>query len=222
MQPPPRLPATTSRTATQAASPPGNLLAGLPLAPSAAPGMTEPEKRSKMWPVTPGLRVMNVLLVAQAGLFADAFAGSLAKLASRVEVQRYDPEALLTHSGNTPVLIVLDVDALGDQTAEFVKAAQERFLSATIVALGTALDDNFIAVVMGSGVKAYLPKSYSETQALGLLQVALSGGANSNGSAARESAVPVPETGVAPRKDRNQTNPYGLTARELEVLSKTH
>jgi two-component system, NarL family, nitrate/nitrite response regulator NarL len=165
---------------------------------------------------------MNVLLVAQAGLFADAFAGSLGKLASRVEVQRCDPEQLLAYTGGTPTLVVLDVDALGDQTAALVKAAQERFDSAAFVALGTALDDNFIAVVMGSGVKAYLPKSYSETQALGLLQVVLNGGANASASAQREPAAPVQEIAAAPRKERNQNNPYGLTARELEVLSKTH
>src|SRR5262249_53465829 len=35
---------------------------------------------------------MRILLAAQAGLFADAFGGSLAKLATHVEVERCDPE----------------------------------------------------------------------------------------------------------------------------------
>src|SRR6476646_9708485 len=118
-QQPPRLPATQTRTATKpTASTAGNLLAGLPLAQTASGGMTESQKRSKMWPVTPGLRVMNVLLVAQAGLFADAFAGSLAKLASRVEVQRCDPNQLETHDPSyAPGIVVLDIDPLGAETA---------------------------------------------------------------------------------------------------------
>jgi two-component system, NarL family, nitrate/nitrite response regulator NarL len=186
--------------------------------------MTESQKRSKMWPVTPGLRVMNVLLVAQAGLFADAFAGSLAKLASRVEVQRCDPNQLETHDPSyTPGIVVLDIDPLGAETTQRVQAAQARYAPAPIVALGTALDDNFIAMVMGSGVKAYLPKSYSETQALGLLQVVLAGGAKTNEAPVQSDApATLREVGVPPRKDRSQTSPYGLTARELEVLSKTH
>src|SRR5882672_9720547 len=37
---------------------------------------------------------MRVLLAAHGGLFADAFSGSLTKLAHRVQVERCDPERL--------------------------------------------------------------------------------------------------------------------------------
>lgn len=225
MQQPPRLPATQLHpVAKSVASTAGNLLAGLPLASTSAGGMTESPKRSKMSPVTNGLRVMNVLLVAHAGLFSDAFSGSLSKLASRVEVQRCDPDDLETYEpGTPPTLVVLDIDALTGEATTRVSVAQGRYAPAPVVALGTALDDNFIAVVMKSGVKAYLPKSYSETQALGLLQVVLADGAKSIDIPAQSDAAAVHDVGATPaRKDRNQTNPYGLTARELEVLSKTH
>lgn len=179
-----------------------------------------------MSPVTNGLRVMNVLLVAHAGLFADAFSGSLSKLAGRVEVERCDPDELETHEPRTaPTLVVLDIDALTGEATTRVSVAQERYAPAAVVALGTALDDNFIAMVMKSGVKAYLPKSYSETQALGLLQLVLADGAKSTSIPVASDAVAVHDVAATPaRKDRNrnQTNPYGLTARELEVLSKTH
>jgi two-component system nitrate/nitrite response regulator NarL len=224
MQQPPRLPAPQTPPVAKSAAPTvGNLLGGLPLAQTAARGMTEPQKRSKMWPVSNGLRVMNVLLVTHAGLFADAFAGSLSKLASRVDVRRCDPDQLETHDpGMSPSLVVLDIDALSGEATQRVSAAQERFAPAAVVALGAALDDNFIAIVMKSGVKAYLPKSYSETQALGLLQVVLAGGATNNGSPAQRGNAGAHDVSItASRKDRNQTNPYGLTARELEVLSKT-
>src|SRR5690349_18319671 len=198
----------------------GTLLAGLPL----AGGMTEPQKRSKMLSVPHRLRVMNVLLVTHAGLFADALAGSFQKLAPRVEVPRIDPEQLVSHRPVTqPALVVVDLDAFSGEVTEPVRLAQERFAPAPVVALGTALDDNYIAKVMSSGVKAYLPKRYSETQALGLLQVVLSGGAKT-GAAADSPPATVDEHGAAhpARKDRGPDNPYGLTTRELEVLFKTH
>ena len=185
--------------------------------------MTESQKRSKMSPVSNGLRVMHVLLVAHAGLFADAFAGSLSKLANRVEVQRCDPDDLETCApAAAPTLVVLDIDALAGEATTRAGNAQQRFAPATVVALGTPLDDNFIAMVLGGGVKAYLPKSYSETQALGLLQVALSGGVKGNGSPAVTETPTIQDTSAPPSRKNSQSNPYGLTARELEVLVKTH
>jgi len=167
---------------------------------------------------------MNVLLVTHAGLFADALAGSFQKLAPRVEVPRIDPEQLVSHRPVTqPALVVVDLDAFSGEMTEPVRLAQERFAPAPVVALGTALDDNYIAKVMSSGVKAYLPKRYSETQALGLLQVVLSGGAKTGASADSPPAtVDAHGTAHPARKDRGPDNPYGLTTRELEVLFKTH
>jgi len=161
MQQPIRTPALPiPPVAKPAASTGGNLLAGLPFAPTAAGGMTESQKRSKMSPVSNGLRVMHVLLVAHAGLFADAFAGSLSKLANRVEVQRCDPDDLETCApAAAPTLVVLDIDALAGEATTRAGNAQQRFAPATVVALGTPLDDNFIAMVLGGGVKAYLPMS---------------------------------------------------------------
>ena len=217
MQQPPRTPTPQTRPAVVTA---GNLLAGLPV----ARGMTEAQKRSKMLAVSHGLRVMNVLLVTHAGLFADAFAGSLRKLANRVDVELIDPEQMKAYSpGTPPSLVVLDIDAFTGEVAGHVSLAQQRFAPAAVVALGNALDDNFIAMVMGSGVKAYLPKRYSETQALGLLQVVLSGGAKMDGASMAGEAVSGPTAATpASRKDRTASNPYGLTVRELEVLFKTH
>src|SRR3954468_3733710 len=222
-QQPPRPPAPQARTVTTATpSTAGTLLAGLPLTQSSG-GMTESQKRSKMLPVSQGLRPMNVLLVAHAGLFADVLAGSLGKLASRVEVQRCEPDQLETYrAAATLSLILLDIDAVSGDAAQRVSAARERFAPAAIVALGTALDDNFIATVMGSGVKAYLPKSYSETQALGLLQVVLTDGAKTNGAAGPSETVATHAVAAPVGRKERQTNPYGLTARELEVLFKTH
>src|SRR3954452_17071093 len=218
-QQPPRPPAPQTRTVTTATpSTTGTLLTGLPLTQSSG-RMTESQKRSKMLPVSHGLRPMNVLLVAHAGLFADVLAGSLGKLASRVEVQRCEPDQLETYHATAALsLVLLDIDAVSGDAAQRVSAARERFAPAAIVALGTALDDNFIATVMGSGVKAYLPKSYSETQALGLLQVVLTGGVSAQANAAQ----PLAAAQHPARKERAQDNPYGLTARELEVLFKTH
>lgn len=215
----------THSSASSTPSTAGTLLAGLPLAQSPARDMTETQKRSKMLAVPHGLRVMNVLLVAHGGLFADALAVCLQKLASRVDVVRCDPGQVGNFTPQAePSLVILDVDAVEGDVGHQVRVAHQRFASSAIVALGSALDDVFIAKVVGNGVKAYLPKSYSETQALGLLQVVLAGGAKEPAdapAAAAASAAVTPATGNG-RKDRGAGNPYGLTARELEVLQKTH
>src|SRR5215210_7234603 len=119
MQQPPRMPAPPRAVATTNPSTAGTLLAGLPLTQTNAGGMTEPQKRSKMLPVPHGSRLMNVLLVAHAGLFADALSGSLGKLASRVEVQRCDPDQLETYRATSVLsLIVLDIDAVSGDAAQ--------------------------------------------------------------------------------------------------------
>jgi DNA-binding NarL/FixJ family response regulator len=190
--------------------------------PAAAKRMTEAQKRGKMTAVSGKRESMNVLLVAHGGLFADAFSGSLAKLGEHVKVQRCDPDELERQPAADVSLVVVDIDALSGETAAAVSALVRRFDSACLVALGATLDDTFIANLVKHGVRAYLPKNYSEAQALGLLRVALNG-AEQEGQTQADEAEAGDSTTVAqqPRRDRGNSNPYGLTGRELEVLQKT-
>ena len=204
----------------------GEMLSGLNQAPApaaAASRMTAQKNGRKMARAEEGIPPMKVLLVAQAGLFAEAFAGSLAKLARGVEVQRCDPERLEQSELGAPFgLVVIDVDALPGGAVTLVNAGRKRFDGVPMVALASALDENYIATIMGAGAHAYLPKSYSEAQALGVLHVLLDGvnhaphaqasGLGGQGRPATTSARHAGQPG--------NEHPYGLTDRELEVLTR--
>src|SRR5262249_54127786 len=119
---------------------------------------------------------MRILLAAQAGLFADAFGGSLAKLAREVEVQRCDPEELREPDPQSGfALVLMDADAAPGRAATLVRSCRGRLPDVPVVALGSGLDEGLIAGILNAGAEAYLPKSYRVVQALGVLEVVLSG-----------------------------------------------
>jgi two-component system, NarL family, nitrate/nitrite response regulator NarL len=165
---------------------------------------------------------MRVLLAAHAGLFADAFSGSLAKLAHRVQVELCDPERLedfATLDGFS--LVLIDADAVLGRAASLVRGCRDRLPGVPVVALASALDDGFIAGIMNAGAQAYLPKTYRETQALGVLRVVLDGASHRPHPNGEHSSgdTRVPAFAVdAGTSRRAGLNPYNLTGRELQVL----
>jgi len=186
--------------------------------------MTASKNGRKMSAARKGTGLMKVLLAAHPGLFADAFSGSLAKLAPQVEVQRCDPDRMEEPDpANGYRLVVVDADAVPGQAVNLVRSFHTSFAAAPVVALASALDENFIATIMHAGAQAYLPKSYSEVQALGVLQVVLQGASHRPQS---EAVAGLPEAHEgAPRADAERSrrgggNPYSLTSRELEVLTQ--
>jgi DNA-binding NarL/FixJ family response regulator len=166
---------------------------------------------------------MRVLLAAHGGLFADAFSGSLTKLAHHVQVERCDPERLEDFTPQDGFsLVLIDADAVLPRATSLVRACRERLPAVPVVALASALDGDFIAAIMNAGAQAYLPKTYRETQALGVLLVVLDGashrphpGGEHFAGDARLSALPA-DSGTSRRPGSNL---YNLTGRELEVLT---
>jgi DNA-binding NarL/FixJ family response regulator len=166
---------------------------------------------------------MRILLAAQAGLFADAFGRSLARLAHEVEVERCDPERLQDPDTETGfALVLIDADAAPGRATALVHSCSERLPDVPIVALGSGLDESLIAGILNAGAETYFPKSYREVQALGVLQVVL-GGANNGPHGERDhvathTEVLSLEAGQRSAR-RGSPNPYCLTDRELEVLT---
>jgi DNA-binding NarL/FixJ family response regulator len=171
-----------------------------------------------------GTSLMKVLLAADRGLFADAFCGSLGKLAARVEIERCDPDRLAESNPAAGFrLVLIDADAVPGDAASVVRSCRETFIDSPVVALASALDEAFIATIMRAGAHAYLPKSYSEAQVLGVLQVVLQGASHrpqvEGAPAANDAQEPV--RGMdAEKVRRGGGNPYSLTSRELEVLTQ--
>ena len=141
---------------------------------------------------------MRILLAAQAGLFSDAFCGSLAKLARQVEVERCDPDRLQDPDPEARfALVLIDADAAPGRAAALVHTCRERLPDVPIVALGSSLDEALIAGIMDAGAETYFPKTYREVQALGVLQVVL-GGTNHGPHAERGHVAPRAAAGPMP------------------------
>ncbi len=195
-----------------------------PLAKHVRGDMTAVENGRKMSAAQWRMLPMRVLLAAHAGLFADAFSGSLAKLARRVQVERCDPEQLGELDQRDGFsLVVIDADAAPGRAASLVRGCRDRLPGVPVVALAGALDDGFIAGIMNAGAQAYLPKSYREAQALGVLEVVLDGASHrphADGEhGAADARTPAFEADAGTVR-RPGPNPYSLTGRELQVLAQ--
>ena len=182
--------------------------------------MTSEKKRRKMASPQETVVPMRVVLVVRPGLFADAFAESLLKLGADAEVHRCDPDSIEQCEIAGAALIVIDVDATPGGAA-LVEASSKRFPGVPMVALAEVLDETSIATMMKAGARAYLPKSYSVAQALGVMQVALNRAAE---LPAQETSAGRTQRNGAPGRHgsqhANNSHRYGLTDRELEVLTR--
>lgn len=166
--------------------------------------------------------LMRVLLAAHGGLFADAFSGSLAKLAQRVQVERCEPDRIADYG---PVdgfsLVLIDADTEMGRAANLVRSCRDRIPNVPVVALASALEDGFIAGIMNAGAQAYLPKTYRETQALGVLRVVLDGASHRPHAEGQNGVTELPGPAFPENNGtgrRSSANRYNLTERELQVL----
>jgi two-component system nitrate/nitrite response regulator NarL len=157
---------------------------------------------------------MRILFAAQPGLFADVFSLWLSKLSAEAHVVRCDRsvDSLLPEVSGLQVAL-LDLDGLPEDSAVIVVSGFRRALEQIpVVVICSSLDEGFVSRVAAAGAEGYLPKSYSEAQALGVL-----GSVMRRATRVREEAAALPPGARAPG-DHGRKHPYGLTPRELEVL----
>jgi DNA-binding NarL/FixJ family response regulator len=116
-----------------------------------------------------------------------------------------------------PALILVDLDALQDEGVAAVRAFHVRWPEVPLVAVGSPVDDATIDTALRAGALAYVPHSYSDSQKLLVLRLALDGVGHRPHFAQRE-ASPEPDnaTGASPESGlRNRK----LTPKQVEVLS---
>ena len=169
---------------------------------------------------------MKILVASPQGSATESLCGLLAKLGSGCEVELVHdiPSLLSLAPSGTPDLVLVDVDADPADSGAAIRAFLEKFPGAPILALGSRVDDAYVEMALEAGALGYLPKSHSETVALCVLRLVLSGGAyrpylspNSN-SVARSSASGVVDE-AATRSAPEPLREYGLSERQIEVLS---
>ena len=172
---------------------------------------------------------MKILVASPQGWATEALCGLLAKLDSGCEVEVvHDISSLLSPPPDkpfgTPDLVLVDVDAASADSSATIRDFLRTFPGARILAVGSRLDDACVEMALEAGALGYLPKSHSETVALCVLRLVLSGGAyrpyrppNSN-----TAAPPNAPDAIAAAATQSAPEPlveYGLSERQIEVLS---
>jgi len=176
-----------------------------------------------------GKDFVKILVASPQGQATEALCGLLAKLDPGCEVDVVnDIPFLLTlpsaTPSETPDLVLVNVDAVSTDSSAAIRGLLRKFPAARLLALGSRLDDAYVERVLEAGALGYLPKSHSESVALCVLNLVLSGGAY------RPYLPPDTYAEVRPNAsgkiDRAATpnNPeslgeYGLSPRQVEVLS---
>ena len=172
---------------------------------------------------------MKILVASPQGSATEALCGLLVKLDSGCEVEVvHDIPSFLslppaTPSG-TPDLVLVDVDAASADSSAAIRGFLRKFPGARILALGSRLDDACVEMALEAGALGYLPKSHSETVALCVLRLVLSGGAYRPYLPPNAAAAVQPNVSDAIDKSTTQSVPeplgeYGLSERQIEVLS---
>jgi two-component system nitrate/nitrite response regulator NarL len=159
---------------------------------------------------------MKAALFTSPGLFTDGLCHILAGLGTDIAAQRYDFEAL-DPAGAEFDFALVDIDAARPRKpAAMLAELLDRIPNAPMVALGTRIDEEAVAAVIRAGAAGYIAKSFGEEQALGVLRAVLeksgvvpSRRVDSSASERGDTEVPLGRNG----------RPYGLTQREMEVLS---
>ena len=172
---------------------------------------------------------MKILVASPQGSATEALCGLLARLDSGCEVEVvHDIQTLLSlppiKPSRTPDLVLVDVDATSADAGAAIRGVLKNFPGARILALGSRLDDGYVATALEAGALGYLPKSHSETVALCVLRLVLSGGAYRpylapNAEAAASPAASGTTGETATRSAPEPLGEYGLSKRQIEVLA---
>ena len=172
---------------------------------------------------------MKILVASPQGSATEALCGLLARLDPGCEVEVvHDIPYLLSlppaRPSATPDLVLVDMDAFSTDSSTVIRGFLRKFPGARILALGSRLDDAYVETALAAGALGYLPKSHSETVALCVLRLVLSGGAYRpylppNADAAAQQSVSSEIQDGAIRSAAEPRGKYGLSERQIEVLA---
>ncbi len=157
---------------------------------------------------------MNVLLAAPPGALRDRVVAVLHELSPKATVTYWtDPVAALADAKapKPPALVILSIDSPADDGAAAVARCARRWPRAPVVVAGDDRDPALIDSVFEAGAAGYLPQHYTAQMMQNALRLVL------DGSGFRPAATPAPSAAEGEAPDSG--NPYGLTERQMEVLS---
>ena len=166
---------------------------------------------------------MKIVIVASDESETCALRDLLARVdpSCQVEVARHD-SLPMAGSSNQPDLVLIDLDTDSSDIGTMIGECFRRYPHARLVALGSRLDDAYVEAVLKAGALGYLPKSHSETIALGMLRLVLSDASYHPSLPPGENKAAVVATkagNAAATANRETPDGFRLTGRQVEVLS---
>ncbi len=174
----------------------------------------------------PGIRevrgdFVRIVIVAADVSAIGRLRGMLARIDAACEVEVGGHESAPSGSSQ-PDLVLIDVDAGSTDTGAMIAGCIEQYPRARLLAMGSRLDDPYVEGIFRAGALGYLPKSHSETIALGILRLVLSDASFHPSLTSGEQKAVAKEKGRGSVLAASQREPAGfrLTGRQVEVLAQ--
>ena len=151
--------------------------------------------------------------------------GMLARVDPTCEIEytRHDSARPAGPSGSSePDLVLIDVDAGSTDTGAMIGKCVEQYPRARLLAMGSRMDDSYVEGIFRAGALGYLPKSHSETIAIGMLRLVLSDASYRPSLSSGEKKAGAKDKGRVSVATASQPEPDGfrLTGRQVEVLAQ--
>ncbi len=164
---------------------------------------------------------MRILVASPRGTATDALRSLLSGLAPDSTIELTDDLSALPAIAQSPDLVIVDLDHAAPDLDNVARTILERLPGTRFAALGSREDDAFIERVFAAGAIGYIPKSHSEAVTRGVLTLLLGGGTYRPYLRRAGPARPAdrPTDGVPSAQPAGSLHEFGLTDRQIEVLS---
>jgi two-component system, NarL family, nitrate/nitrite response regulator NarL len=162
---------------------------------------------------------VRIVIVASDESAIARLRGMLARVDAACEVEVGRLESVPSDSSQ-PDLVLIDVDAASIDTGAMIGECIEQYPRARLVAMGSRLDDPYVEEIFRAGALGYLPKSHSETIALGMLRLVLSDTSFHPFLSSAEKKAAAKGTGRDSGPPTSPPEGFRLTGRQVEVLAQ--
>lgn len=165
---------------------------------------------------------MKILLVDDHALFRDGMRYVLQQLPEEVEIMEagnFQDGLRIAMQHPELDLALLDLNMPGSEGPLSIRLFHQRYPHIPVVVVSGEEGRGYVEKVMGYGAMGFVCKSSTATVMLGALNLVLSGGVYVPPQMLRQDSAPFEkEPEFVDRRSQN-TNEYGLTQRQMQVLT---
>lgn len=170
---------------------------------------------------------MRIVIVASDESATGALRGMLSRIDPGCQVEFFNhgyarDTSRTADDPNPPDLVMIDVDSDSADPGATIDGCRRHHPHARLIAMGSRLDDAYVTGIFEAGALGYLPKSHSETIALGMLRLVLSDASYRRTVASgkkKAATVQAKAEGATATVAPAAPDGFRLTGRQVEVLA---